>query len=48
MSKVNVAVPVEAFEILKAMKKETDIPYARLVLQAMNLLLEKRNKQLGK
>ena len=47
MSKVNVAVPIDTFEVLKALKKETDIPMSRLISQAVKLLVEARNKQLG-
>ena len=47
MSKVNVAIPTETYERLRALKKETDIPMARLIVQAVRLLVKKREEQLG-
>ncbi len=47
MSKVNVAVPAETFEVLKALKRETDIPMSRLIHQAVVLLVATRKKQLN-
>ena len=47
MSKVNVAIPTDTYEKLKALKRESDIPMAKLIVRAVELLIKQRKEQLG-
>ena len=44
--KTNVAIPNDSYELLKRLKRETDIPLAALVKRAILLLNEKHKQQL--